>query len=134
MIQRIQSIYLLLAAIFCFIALFAPLPYAHSGEQPMSFSGEFALMIITGLVALVSLINIFLFRNRLLQVNICKLTSLLTLVLIGVAVYFTIAHTATPDVPHYGAIFPALVFLANWLAMRGVKSDEALVRSADRLR
>ena len=100
----------------------------------MSYDGNMVLMVITGLVALVSLINIFLFRNRPLQMNICKINLLLTLGLIGVAIYFTIAHKGMPDMPHYGAVFPVLVFLANWLAMRGVRSDEELVRSADRLR
>lgn len=134
MIQRIQSIYLLLSVIFSIVAIAAPIPYAFSGEQAMHFSGEIALLVIAVVVALTSLANIFLFRNRKLQMKICNVITALTLVLIGVAGYFSVAHTATPDVPHYGTALPGLVLVANLLAKRGIKADDDLVRSADRLR
>ncbi len=134
MIQRIQSIYLLLSVIFSIVVIAAPIPYAFSGEQAMHFSGEIALVVIAALVALMSLANVFLFRNRKLQMTLCNVITGLTLVLIGVAGYFSVAHAAVPDIPHYGTALPGLVLVANLLAKRGIKADETLVRSADRLR
>ena len=134
MIQRIQSIYLLLSVIFSIVAIAAPIPYAFSGETAMHFGGEMALVVLAALIVVVSLANIFLFRNRKLQMTICNVITFLTLIMIGVAGYFSVAHEAVPDVPHYGTALPGLVLVANLLAKRGIKADEDLVRSADRLR
>ncbi len=150
MIQRVQSIYLILAAILCVAAIFAPIPYVISGIQPDAFVDalqfrfgqakqlhilqQIPLVAINGVIAAICLINIFLFRNRKLQMRICNLTTFLVLVLIGVAVYFALSDKFTPDFPFYGALFPLFVLLANWLAKRGIRHDEKLVSDADRLR
>lgn len=134
MIQRIQSIYLLLSVIFSIVAVAAPIPYAFSGETAMHFNGQIALVVIAAIIAVVSLANIFLFRNRKLQMNVCNIITGLTLIMIAVAGYFSVEHTAIPDVPHYGTALPGLVLVANLLAKRGIKADDNLVRSADRLR
>ncbi len=137
MIQRIQSIYLFLAAAFCIGAILTPLPYALNNGVELFMHYEtklLALPAITAAIALFSLINIFLFKNRKLQANICRFNMLLTLVLTGVAVYYVVANGVDNDLPSYSAGFPLLIFLANWLALRGIKFDDKLVSSADRLR
>ena len=134
MIQRIQSIYLVLSVIFSIVAIAAPIPYAFSGETAMHFNGQIALVVLAAIIAVVSLANIFLFRNRKLQMTVCNIITGLTLIMIAAAGYFSVAHTAVPDVPHYGTALPGLVLVANLLAKRGIKADEELVSSADRLR
>ncbi|MEZ4888964.1 MAG: DUF4293 domain-containing protein [Chitinophagales bacterium] len=134
MIQRIQSIYLLLSVIFSIVAIAAPIPYAFSGETAMEFNDQIAMIVLAALIAVVSLANIFLFNNRKRQMLICNIITGLTLVMIGVAGYFSVAHEAVPDVPYYGTALPGLVLVANLLAKRGIQADENLVRSADRLR
>ena len=105
-----------------------------SGETALHFNGQIALVVLAAIIAVVSLANIFLFRNRKLQMTICNVITFLTVVMIFVAGYFSVAHEAVPDIPHYGTALPGLVLVANLLAKRGIQADENLVRSADRLR
>lgn len=131
MIQRIQTIYLFLASIFAIIFIFSP--YAFSGVYTLNTSDNVGVSVLSGLIAAVSLISIFLFRNRPLQMNICKLNIVLVLGLVALAIYSAYL-TEGNDTPAYGAVFPALALLGLFLAFRGVKADHNLVRSVNRLR
>ena len=142
MIQRIQSIYLAVATIILSLAAFLPVPFAYSGTNPLFYNISFdatktsALVLggLTILAAIVALANIFLFRNRKLQLKICTLTSLLLLLMIVAGAYFLLSDTHTPDQPWAGTAFPLLGYISNWLARRNINADQKLVESADRLR
>lgn len=89
------------------------------------------------LIALLSLAAIFLYRNR-------KLQMMLTLVLIGLSVIsilifgiyiLFIAKKYTADIVfNIKVLLPVLIVLCLILAQRGIKNDEDLVKSYDRLR
>ncbi len=140
MIQRIQSIYLLLAA-GASAALFGE-PFATAPtSQPegllqdgaFDISDHLGLMILAGLITALALGTIFLYKNRILQMNLGKLNIVLLVALLvfSAYLYFTI-QVAT----NFGAglVLPLLVFIFIFLANRNIYKDERLVRSADRLR
>lgn len=131
MLQRVQSIYLFLATALAISFIFTPL--AISGEEFLQVLEFIALPIISGVIGFFTFITIFFFKNRKLQLNLCRFAVLLVLGLIGTAVYFVI-DTPGEDMPLFGAAFPFVAWLFIFLAMRGIKADENLIRSMDRLR
>jgi len=149
MIQRVQSIYLLLAAAAVF-ALFALAFVNVSGatteiaafqDGDFDINDNMILKIMVVVCGAVALLNIFLFNNRKLQMNIGKLVILLNVVLAGLAGFFlyqTIggAGDAAIDIaPNGGFAMPVLAIIFAFLANRGINKDEKLVKSAyNRLR
>lgn len=139
MIQRIQSIYLLLASLSGG-ALFA-LPFATGNKMQegiltdglFNIQDHLVLLILTSMVAAIALLSIFLFNNRKLQMNIGKVNLLLTLGLIGWTAYLflPIIELATLGL---GFPFPFVLIIMTLLANKNILKDERLVRSADRIR
>ena len=145
MIQRIQSIFLLLSGA-CLGGTFA-LPFADSA-QPVpgtlfadsyfSNSDHIGLMVLFGLAALASIAAIFLYNNRPLQKNISWASILLALGAIAFGVFFfmqqadAMGSVAVDEEP--GALLPIAALVFDFLAIRSINKDERLVRSADRLR
>jgi len=143
MIQRIQSIFLFLASGSCF-GLFGT--DMADTPQPMVGSDLFAdasfdlfddpvLIGAFALAGVLFLANIFLFKNRPLQmkINIVAAFALSVGVGYGLVRLFTDSAAASA-VPDFGVAFPILALIFGYLAGRYIKSDEKLVRSADRLR
>jgi peptidoglycan/LPS O-acetylase OafA/YrhL len=146
MLQRIQSIYLLLAAVAAF-ALFALAFVNVSGgiaeiiafqDGDFDINDNIILTIMTIVCGAMALINIFLFNNRKLQMNISKLVMLLNLTLAGLAAFFlyqTMNGVSVEIVPNGGFAMPVLAILFTFLANRNINKDEKLVKSAyNRLR
>lgn len=149
MIQRIQSIFLLLAAAAGFGQFAAPYLSTESGNpatalpaladnalNPFDNPGLLGLCALSGIVSLVA---IFLFRNRVLQARLSgggAIASLLLLVLVVFVVFQITQQIPAGGSTHYGAglALPVLGMAFNWLAVRFIKKDENLVRSMDRLR
>ncbi len=130
MIQRIQSIYLAIAAVLCLVYLFTP--SIEVNDLINAAQNYPILMGLTVVSAIISLADIFLFRNRPLQMNVGRLNLLLILGLIGYAVFMELSDgDFTPVV---GAFIPLGFLLLNLLAVRAINSDEKLVRDSDRLR
>lgn len=150
MIQRIQTVYLALAAAAS-LGQFA-LPYlAAAVTAPLSFAvpalndghldptDNIGLLSLTALVSLLALVAVFLFRNRPLQGKLtggAAIASVLMLVLAGLTTKQTLdAVPAGESVQfHAGLALPLVALLCAWLAMRNIGKDEKLVRSMDRLR
>ena len=156
MIQRIQSVYLLLSIIALGLTFFFPL-MAYYGELhtyqfniiemqnlvPSTisvFKSFFTLPLLTvlGIILLLSILIIFKYKNRKLQLQLTRINMLLNLILI-IAIFFGYSRyiQSVIDVEEQfktAAFFPliSLVFLV--LAYRGIKKDDDLIRSADRLR
>lgn len=133
MIQRIQTIYLFLAAIAALLAVVLSVPYAISGTMPLELNDFLPISIVSLAGSLLCLGNIFLYKNRILQINLCRLALLFCVVVVGMAIYFALI-TLGDDMPQAGASFPILSGLFTWLGLRGIKADERLVRSMNRLR
>ncbi len=143
MIQRIQTIFLLLSVLLSVLLLYLPVYELQSLSATTAeinrfkISSSAILAIINGVVGIFCLVAIFLYKNRNLQIRICNLSLLLTCVLIGLL--FFVADTMSSSMNQkvhylYGSYFPLIQILVIYLAIRNIKHDENLVKSADRLR
>ena len=156
MIQRIQSVYLLIAGIALGVMFLFPLMGYYGELHTYQFNllemqnlvpdsiGVFNALFTLPLLAVVIFIiilaitAIFLFKNRRLQLKLTRINILLNLILI-IAVFVGYSRYIQSVIKveeqfKTGAFLPliSLVFLV--LAYRGIKKDEELIRSADRLR
>ena len=153
MIQRIQTVYLLIATILMAITIFTPIAQFFDGTQEYTLSA-FALKdaagvtaqstiymgILLALAGVLPFVVIFLFKNRQLQIRLCAAEIVLlvgSLVVMGI--YYYLSARLFESVNGLGSlklgmIMPliAIVFVA--LATRAIFRDEVLVRSLDRIR
>ncbi len=149
MIQRIQSVYLLLASLAGFGQF--GLPYLRTAPDnpattlpalsdqvfnPFDNPGLLGLSILS---ALISFVAIFIFKNRSLQGRMtggAVLCTVLLAVLLGFSTYQILGSLPAGGSVQYqaGLALPAISLLMQWLAGKSIKKDEALVRSVDRLR
>ena len=153
MLQRIQTVYLLIIVALTVALLFLPLAVLQSGDQLFTFAasglstmtkqpeliyptwGLFALVIIVSLLAFVT---IFLFKNRILQIRLCIFNAILMFGIYGLFAFFTWImkgqlETASMSFK-FALSFPLVSLILDYLAIRNIGADEALVRSLDRLR
>lgn len=146
MIQRIQSIFLLLASAAAF-GLFG-LPFASTAEgvsssalfsdQLFSITDSPFLLALFCLAGGLSLISIFLFRNRKTQLLVGRLAIVANLIGLVLAIILFIQDqqnlgSAEPS-DGLGLYLPLLFLVFGLLAQRYILKDEKLVRSMDRLR
>ena len=151
MIQRIQSVYLLLVTallasniflpigsfldknglLYPFTPLHVALPSAGLSYTPW---GQLTLLILG---ALVSFATIFLFKNRKLQIRMCIFSML---ILAGYYIVFLMfmlmiknSISATFQFS-FGLCLPLIAMILNFLAIRAIRKDEDKVKAADRIR
>lgn len=144
MIQRIQSVYLFIAAVVSGVLLFVfNLWTLKSGEKVMVLdliSNESILLKTIPLAyfgsAILSLIAIFLFKNRQLQFVFGRLNMLMNLYLLGVLIYVSQTVSGEMEVSEkgIGMFLPTIAVLLLVMANKAIKKDEDLVKSVDRLR
>ena len=144
MIQRIQSIFFLAAAL-CFGGEFmTSFASANVNSIALFADGHYnvmdhvSLQILTGLGILLCLVSIFLFRNRPLQIRIGYLATTLAIILPIVAVLIYMDQTSSSSDfevnDQLGIYLPVGMIIFSILGVRAVKKDEELVESMDRLR
>ncbi len=136
MIQRIQSLWLLLAAACAFAGF--KFPY-YTGNKlndaalfELNATSTLLLMVTTIAVGVLALINIFLYKKRSLQLRLCVLGILLEAVLIFL--YYRETTTFTLGTYSLTAILHSIIVLAFVLAARGINKDSKLLKESDRLR
>ncbi len=158
MLQRIQTIYLVLVAIACILLFFFPLAFFYNemegnyrffiyGVQSMDpdpkvvFGSFFAIPLIFFVVVsfIFAVSAIFLYKNRPLQNRLCTFNVLTNIVFIMVVFFFYITRiksmTSTePEYNYFGMVLPLISLALLILASRAIMKDEALVKSTDRLR
>ncbi|MCW3804706.1 DUF4293 domain-containing protein [Plebeiibacterium marinum] len=153
MIQRIQTIFLLIAFAFGLSMFFtSQIEYTAETIYALSFKGinaidasestksipTIALSILLFLTPAVSFISIFLFKNRMVQIRLCAANIGLLIGTTGLIYYFgsvglkelnaqSLSYSVTMVFPIAGAIL-------NFLALRAIGKDEALIKSMDRIR
>jgi hypothetical protein len=122
MIQRIQTIWLFLCAIIASLLMFVSLL-----EQT---NYDLLLKVESGLIVVLSIVTIFLYRNRPLQIKLCY--GILVLLILSYLAFFL------PDAKIVGGklpvVFPFIAGIFDVLAICAIKKDEKLIRSLDRLR
>lgn len=136
MIQRIQTVYLFLASLAAIAFLFIPFGTIDFEGKTMLLKGNMnpVFDIIVGVIITVSIIAIFLYKNRKTQALVVLLNMLIAIGFIGCEVYG--AYTHQKDNFHFsiGFILPVFVLIFIFLAYKGIKNDDKLVKSMDRLR
>ncbi len=131
MIQRIQSIYLLVATIAMALISFK-VPIWTLNAQLFMAQDDTKMFVLTVAGALLSLIGIFMFKNRKLQMKLIRLAVLVEMV-IGVRLFMVLQEFEV-SLNINCILLLAFAFVALIMAYRGVKKDDDLVRSVDRIR
>lgn len=154
MIQRIQSVYLLLTTLLAilflsgdiinFIGNTSPVSLAMNGvrmysggEEPQIVMTALPFSILLMLIPLVSFVTIFLYKNRKLQLKMTVALILLIIAVIALSGYYiySVVNSYESELTlSYKLVLPVLMLIFSILAYRGIKKDEHLVRSYDRLR
>ncbi|MFI3315691.1 MAG: DUF4293 domain-containing protein [Rikenellaceae bacterium] len=163
MIQRVQTLFLLLAVILLTIMLFNPIATIPSSDgelliKPFVFgdgaqesisqvSATIYLSLLLVATVAISFFSIFCYRNRPFQTKLCVINIGL---LIGLQIFVAFAiYRATgyigqmnSEIPNYSAglsysivsVFPIISAIASYLALRNIIKDELLIKSLNRLR
>ncbi len=139
MLQRMQSVWLLLAALSAFLTIKFSF-YSGNIEttgQTSSFqylTAGFNIMILILTIALVCIaaIDIFLYKNRKLQARLAILGILLSL--LNIFLYFKQIPKFAIGNYDLTAILVFVIPVFFFLASRGIYKDQKLVKSLDRLR
>ncbi len=144
MIQRIQSLFLLMAAIISGGVINSVFLWLDSQEVSFTISDAMhseamLLKCIPFLFygsAFLSFVTIFMFKNRLRQLGLGRLNILINFILLGVLVYHSLNISGETLVSEkgIGLFIPVLAIVCLVLANNAIKKDEELVKSVDRLR
>lgn len=150
MIQRIQTLYLLAVAALGITLLFMPVVQLVSPQEAAELQvyelsamggaplqGLWGLTLTTALIPLLALVDIFLYKKRILQARLNIFTVMLCLGYYGVlAIYIWLAKVSLGVEWHIipWASIPLICMILTLMATRAILKDEALVRAADRIR
>lgn len=169
MIQRIQTIYLLIVVALGITLCFEPILTFESVPQegihrawtlgasgftettdlsqtpelvvePVSLRGVWGLLLATILIPLLALVDIFLYKKRILQARLNIFLALLCLGyfgIMGIYIWFAKMNLGVEGLVWHitpWMAIPVVCFILTVMATRRILRDEALVRAADRLR
>ena len=159
MIQRKQSLFLILAVIAYAVCLFLPIASVSasgmgadslvynlgvvngdSGDSGISVSSTcLPLFLLLAVSAVISLATVFLFKNRKLQMNLCSIASLFTGLWYVDYLLMVFSIIPIPEVEgatnfQFASCLPLVALILVLMARKGVSDDEKLVRAADRIR
>lgn len=153
MIQRIQTVYLLIVAALNLAVVFLPLAVIQSGGMFYTFDASgmsttvapqelvyptWALMALSAIISLLALVTVFLYKKRILQIRLCVFNTLLIIGFYALFAFFLWKISDVSEPFHFSmriaVAFPLVSLILNYLAIREIGADEALVRSLDRLR
>lgn len=157
MIQRIQTVFLLLTAIVTGLLFFMPVitlnipgetagqihvfqfyttQYIQSGNPPVFIEYNWFSLVLNVLITGLAFLSVFLYKKRFLQLRLCLVNIILMagiLILSSVQAY----NIAKPDGEwqvNLAFAFPIIGIILTWLALRGIVKDIALLKSYDRIR
>ncbi len=144
MIQRIQTLYLLIATLLSSALVFVLHLWVDDAGVEFfamdAFVTDNVLLKTMSVLFFVSaawtLIAIFKYKNRKLQFVLGRLSILINFILLGILVYFTQNLSGEINVSEkgIGLLIPVFTIVLVVLANKAIKKDEELVKSVDRLR
>ena len=147
MIQRIQTVFLFLSAVFAGVLFFVPITSFDLGNEIVNLSifgagnsvKALPLLILTILMLLIPFVTIFMFKKRELQLKLSSLNVFLNAVFCGLIFLFydnSIQENLLVETITYafGTYIPLINMVLSVLAMRWIKKDIELIKSIDRLR
>jgi|WetSurMetagenome_2_1015567.scaffolds.fasta_scaffold455045_1 hypothetical protein len=152
MLQRIQTLFLLIACLVVGLLFFLPLGEIAVGDKIFSFTiigvrdpqngksliNAWYLLTILFDIIIIQVMTIFFYKKRLLQVKLA-ICNLVLMAALNIVSWFCIKGSI--GVLGNGIyslkislILPFIAIILNYLAIRAIKKDEELVRSVDRIR
>lgn len=140
MLQRIQTVWLLIASALGFATLSNSISF-YSGNKlvenvskfvPLTARENIFILILTVSIAVAALVTVFLFKDRKMQLKVTLGVFAVSLINIGLYYLQTKNYVEGKMDLTSLASFAISVFLV--LAARGIWKDEQLVKSVDRLR
>ncbi|MBE3086452.1 MAG: DUF4293 domain-containing protein [Bacteroidetes bacterium] len=155
MIQRIQSFYLFLTTLLSLLFLkgsflnfidktgsvikvtFNGIVRDTGGQGFEQIEKLLLLTVFMVLIPVLSLVTIFIFKNRKIQLWLALSLIILTCGFIVVSFYyswFIITEYGAEIVPGFKMVIPLLMLVFAVLAYRGIRKDDRLIKSNDRLR
>ena len=136
MIQRIQSVWLLVATIITFLTLklsFYSGAYLPDNQyHQLNGTENIWLMITTIALGVLTLITIFLYKKRVIQFRLCIAGIVLDLLLLFL--YYKALQNFSLGAYSIFALAHVFIIIALSLAARGINRDEKLIKDSDRLR
>jgi hypothetical protein len=151
MIQRIQTLYYLIANFLVILLFFVPFAeMADSNgivyqvgvtgvlknEAKMSIlETSWMILLTTCVIMIFQSLVIFLYKNRLRQIRLSYV--IITLLIILTFLFkFWQGFDTVKSISSWKiyAVFPAIAMVLNLLAINGIKKDENLIKSIDRIR
>jgi hypothetical protein len=138
MIQRIQTVYLLLTFIITGVLLFfVPLWTLNTGKA-FYFMESQLYTILLGLSTMLTIVSIISYKKRQNQFVMGRLNIILNLILLGLFVYRSLNLSGETvnavSEKGIGMFLPIVAIVLLVLANKAIKKDEDLVKSVDRLR
>lgn len=155
MIQRIQSLYLFIAALLTGLMLALPLGSFLGGAEEMTLTAfgfkdaasgglilsGYALTATVIAASVLALTTIFLFKRRMVQFRLCVVEMVLLTGVVLFEIYYiwgAVRSLSAFDTSAWklslAAFFPLLSMIFTYFALRGIKKDILLVKSLDRIR
>lgn len=136
MLQRIQTVYLLIAAAISAGLIFVFELWTTNADLPFYAKDNLVYLSLFLLSAVLSLVSIFNYKNRKFQFVLGRLNIILNFILLGLFVYQSLNVSGEADVSEkgIGITLPILSIVFLVLANKAIKKDEDLVKSVDRLR
>ena len=136
MIQRIQTLYLLIAFGISAGLIFVFDLYTDINQGLVFAKDNYLYLGLFLASALLSLISIFSFKTRKSQFMMGRLNIILNFILLGIFVYQSLNISGETNVSEkgIGILLPIFSIVCLVLANKAIKKDEDLVKSVDRLR
>ena len=134
MIQRIQSVYLLLVFTLQLVAIFVLKDWITASGSFSSLSDQRFLYAGIIAAAFLSVFSLLKYKTRKLQFVLNRLNSLIHLVILLVFVIRVFSITDPETSRPFSLFLPALTIWLLYLANKAIKKDEDLIRSVDRIR
>ncbi|WP_423127463.1 DUF4293 domain-containing protein [Gaoshiqia sp. Z1-71] len=147
MLQRIQTVYMLISAIL--LGMLFTFPFAEIVHNNQLFlfdirgivqnntlvENGMALAAFISIILILHVVAVFNYRKRVLQVRLLVFSILLMIGLFGMFYFFTYY---TFDDASFSfklpVVFPLVAIILDYLAIRNIGKDDALIRSIDRIR
>lgn len=154
MIQRIQTLYLLISVVLLALMLFFPLVEFANEEGVVFLLSAFGIddlqntgalvnvqtypvSVILLVIVAVNLVAVFLHKKRLLQLRFCVYNMVFMLGALVVIYFYSsqiASQTGTSIQYAWPSIMPIISVILTLLAIRGIRKDIKLLRSAERIR
>lgn len=137
MIQRIQTLYLIMTILLSVLFLTGRMIVIEKDAEVIHQGMIVPLAVTAALIALISAVSIFLYKNRKQQLKLGLILIILSSVLTAALVIYGFILTSQNGGRirlNLSIILPFPMIITSLLAYRGIKKDEELVRSYDRLR